>query len=95
MDIARQVAVEMPCPECGGVFHVSLGQILDAQEGMRAACNARGPRECPGLYYAHLVDRDSAREMIEAAKRMEQEAEAAGGKLVILPAGPQRGAHSH
>lgn len=84
MDITSQLAVELPCPECGSVFHVSLGQILNAQEGMSVACEARGESECPAMYYAGLFDRESAQAVAAAFEKMEKEAQNAGGKLVFL-----------
>lgn len=84
MDIKSQLAVELPCPECGNVFRVSLGQILNAQEGMSVACNARGESECPALYYAGLFDKKSADSVADAFEKLEKEAKDAGGKLVFL-----------
>ncbi len=90
IDILSAVAVELPCEECGGTFRVSLGQILDAQGAMRATCNARGLRECPGFYYAGLVDPESGRQLADAWRQMEREAACAGGELVLVPALPAR-----
>lgn len=86
MDIKSQLAVELPCPQCGGVFRVSLGQILDAQEGMSITCNARGESECPALYYAGLFDKFSAEAVASGFRTLEKEAEDAGGKLVFVNA---------
>lgn len=92
-DILSSVALEFPCNECGGVFRVSLGQILLAKEGMRGTCNARGPRECPGMYYAGLIDDKSGRSLTEAWGRIRAEATRAGGRLVIAVAEDAGGGH--
>lgn len=83
-DILSRVAVELPCEECGNVFRVSLGQILISQGAMRVTCEARGPRECPGMYYANLVGQESARQFAEAWRKMEEEAAGEGGQMVVV-----------
>lgn len=86
VDILSRVAVELPCGECGGKFHVSLGQLLDSHDAMKVTCEARGARECPGLYYGRLVDGDSARVFVDAWRKMAEEVEHQGGQLVLTPA---------
>ena len=84
MDILNTVAVEMPCKECGGNFKVSLGQILLAQEGMRATCNALGERECPGFYYAGLIDHGLCDQLVSVWHQIESHVEAEGAHLVVV-----------
>jgi hypothetical protein len=87
LDIDRLVAIELPCKECGGVFHVSLGQILLAQEGMHGKCNALGAQECPGLFYADLISQDLARTLVHTWQQIRRHAEDAGGHLVLVTEG--------
>lgn len=84
MDIDRLVAIELPCEECGGVFRVSLGQILLAQKGMRGKCNALGAMECPGLFYADLISQDLARTLVDTWQQIRRHTENAGGHLVLV-----------
>ncbi len=87
LDIERMLVIELPCQECGGVFRVSLGQILLAQEGMRGKCNALGAQECPGLFYADLISQDLARTLVDTWHQIRRHTENAGGHLVLVPEG--------
>lgn len=84
VNILNAIAVEMPCEQCGGRFHISLGQILVAQEGMRTTCNARGERECPAFYYAGLVDPNLCEQLMAVWQQIQSPVEAKGGQLVVI-----------
>ncbi|HKS90772.1 MAG TPA: hypothetical protein VJQ83_02500 [Tepidiformaceae bacterium] len=84
MDILTSIAVELPCEECGGKFRVSLGQILLAQEGMRSACDALGERECPGFYYAGLIEAGLAEQLVDVWDQIASRAHALGGELIVV-----------
>lgn len=83
IDIETDVAIEMPCSECGGMFRVSLGQLLNAQEGMRHECLARGDTECPGMHLAGLVDPARLESLVGTWRAVQQQARAQGGRLVV------------
>jgi len=85
VDILQSIAVELPCEECGGKFRVSLGQILLAQEGMRTTCNALGERECPGFYYAGLIEPALCEELVSVWEKIAARARAQGGQLIVVP----------
>ena len=84
MNILNTIAVEMPCEQCGGRFHVSLGQILVAQEGTRTTCNALGERDCPAFYYAGLVDPSLCEQLLTVWQQIQARVEAEGGQLVVV-----------
>ena len=83
IDIEKDVAIEMPCSECGGMFRVSLGQVLNAQEGMRHECLARSDTECPGKHLAGLVDRAALESLVTSWRAVQQRARAEGGRLTV------------
>lgn len=83
IDIEKDVAIELPCSECGGTFQVSLGQVLNAQEGMRHECLARADTECPGMHLAGLVDRAALESLVSSWHAIQQQARAEGGRLVV------------
>ncbi len=84
IDIEKDVAIELPCSECGGKFRVSLGQVLNAQEGMRHECLARGDTECPGMHLAGLVDRTALESLVTSWKAIQAQARGEGGRLVVV-----------
>lgn len=83
IDIEKDVAIELPCSECGGTFRVSLGQVLNAQEGMRHECLARADTECPGMHLAGLADRATLESVVKNWREMQEQARRHGGQLVV------------
>ena len=83
IDIERDVAIEMPCAECGGVFRVTLGQVVLAKEGMRHECLARSENECPGMYFAGLIDTAVLETLMNAWREVQEQARREGGELVV------------
>ncbi len=84
IDIERDVAIELPCSECGRTFRVSLGQLLNAQEGMRHECLARGDTECPGVHLAALVDHATLESLVSSWKALQAQARGEGGQLIMV-----------
>ena len=58
MDILEAVAIEMPCPACGGRYEVPLKQILLSHEMLHEGCPVHTAEECPPLSYSGLVNQE-------------------------------------
>ena len=90
MDVLRAVTVELPCNQCGRRYHVTLAQILAAQEALQHDCLARGDTECEPLFVAPLLAHELIDEFLEVWRRLDAAARASGGELRIedVPARP-------
>ncbi len=85
MDLLVTAAIEFPCDVCGGRRAVTLRQILLAQtmldhEGCAAS---HGEGECPPAVFAPLVQHDLLEALERDWQRLDDQARAAGGRLVI------------
>jgi len=73
------IAFGFPCPDCGEHYHVTLGQIVLAQDDLASGCSARGTNECQSAFYAPLVDRADIEDLARAWAKIEATVAAAGG----------------
>lgn len=86
MDILEATAIELPCAACGGRDLVTLKEILLSQHMVHDGCPVptQFSTECPPLYHADLIDHKLLHDLMQTWSRLEESAQAAGGKLVIL-----------
>lgn len=85
MDILDAVAVVMPCNACSGEYEVSpLRQALLSHKMLHDGCPVSDERECPPLYWSHILDEQLARELQSIWSRLEDKARHAGGELTLL-----------
>lgn len=82
-DILAAVAVDLNCNACGRRYAVTLRQILLSQQAMHEGCLARFDSECPPVVYAPLLEGRLIDEFLQAWKRLEGAAHAAGGELSL------------
>ena len=85
MDILDAIAVELPCSACGGRYEVTLKQIMLSEHMMHQGCPVPNQytTECPPLYYANLVDRESLQALQRSWLSLEERAQAVGGRLLL------------
>jgi hypothetical protein len=85
MDILDALAIELPCGACGGLYEVSLKQIMLSERMMHHGCPvpSQYTTECPPQYYADLIDRESIQALQRTWLGLEERAHAAGGRLVL------------
>jgi hypothetical protein len=81
MDILETVAIEMPCPACGGRYEVALKQILLSHEMLHEGCPVQTVEECPPLSYSGLVNEETIKELQRVWARLEEQARGTGGEL--------------
>jgi hypothetical protein len=84
MDILEAIAVNLRCNSCTGEYQVSLKQALLSHEMLHAGCPVSDERECPPLFWSHLIDEQLIREFQSTWSRLEEKARKAGGELVWL-----------
>lgn len=86
MNILEDVSIELSCVVCGSKYKVSLEKVLLSEHLLHEGCPVPMPytTECPPLYYSHLIDHSLIHELQRIWLRLEENAEAAGGKLVLL-----------
>ena len=86
MNILKVISVEVSCSACGNRYPISLEKILLSEHMLHEGCPVpmQFTTECPPLYYAHLVDHHLIHELERIWLRLEESAEAGGGKLVLL-----------
>lgn len=84
MDILDVVAVRMPCGSCSLQYEVTLKQVVLSHQMLHDGCPVSDERECPPLYWSHVVDEDLARELQGIWSRLEDRAHQAGGELKLL-----------
>jgi hypothetical protein len=85
MDILETIAVELPCPACGGRYSVNLKQILLSEQMLHEGCPVpiQYSSECPPLYYADLAECGLIQELERVWHRLEERAGANGGRLIL------------
>jgi hypothetical protein len=85
MNILEAVSIELPCVACGGQYQISLGKVLLSEHMLHEGCPVppEYATECPPLYYGHLIDHYLIHELQRIWLRLEENADASGGKLVL------------
>lgn len=84
MDILDAVVVKMPCMSCSGQYEVTLKQVVLSHQMLHDGCPVSDERECPPLFWSHIVDETLARELQSVWSRLEDRAHKAGGELKFL-----------
>jgi hypothetical protein len=85
VDIADSAVLVMRCPSCGLEYEVPLSRVLVSQALLNEGCSARGESECPPLFLAGLVPRESIEALRDAWQRAEADAAKVGARLVVRP----------
>ncbi len=90
MDILETIAIELPCAACGGRDQVTLKEILLSKHMIHDSCPVPNSfsTECPPLYHADLIAHGLIHDLERTWFRLEESAQAAGGKLAFC--GEQR-----
>jgi hypothetical protein len=85
MNILEDVSIELPCVACGGQYQISLEKVLLSEHMLHEGCPVpmQYTTECPPLYYGHLIDHNLIHELQRIWLRLEENADAAGGKLLL------------
>lgn len=84
MDVLDAFAVTMPCMSCSGRYELSLRQVLLSHQMLNDGCPVSDERECPPLFWAHIVDEPLVRELQSVWSRLEERVHKAGGELKLL-----------
>lgn len=71
----------------GRCWEVPLRDIVESQEVIGEGCPVPMPEECPQLAWYDLIDPDTLERFVAAWRALEEEAQKAGGSLVIRSAG--------
>lgn len=85
MNILEDVSIELPCVVCGGQYQISLEKVLLSEHMLHEGCPVptQYTTECPPLSYGHLIDHHLIHELQEIWLRLEENANTAGGRLVL------------
>jgi hypothetical protein len=81
--ILDAVCLELPCPRCGQSYRVPLKVIGLSQQMLHEGCPVSEERECPPVFYGPLLDPALLDELQAVWTRLESQALAAGGRVVI------------
>lgn len=84
MDVLEAVAVAMPCSACSNQYELTLKQVVLSQQMLHEGCSVSDERECPPLYWSHVVDEPLARELQSVWSRIEDCVHKAGGELKLV-----------
>lgn len=84
MDILEAVAVNVRCNSCMSEYQVPLRQALLSHQMLHAGCPVSDERECPPLFWSHLLDEQLIRDFQSIWDRLEKQAAKAGGELMLL-----------
>jgi hypothetical protein len=85
MNILEAVSIELPCVVCGDRYPISLDKVLLSEHMLHEGCPVppEYTTECPPLYYGHLIDHNLIHELQRIWLRLEENADASGGKLLL------------
>ena len=92
MDILEAVAIAMPCNACSNQYELTLRQVVLSHQMLHEGCPVTDQRECPPLFWSHVVDEELARELQSIWSRLEDRVHKAGGELKLLGKGHAVGA---
>lgn len=62
MDILEAVTVMMPCCACSNQYELTLKQVVLSHQMLHEGCPVTDERECPPLFWSHVVDEELARD---------------------------------
>lgn len=82
--ILDTIALELPCAQCGQSYRVPLKVIVLSQQMLHEGCPVSEERECPPVFYAPLLDSGLLEELQAVWARLDNQARAAGGRMVKL-----------
>lgn len=83
MDILEAVTVTMPCSACSNQYELTLKQVVLSHQMLHEGCPVTDERECPPLFWSHLVDEELARDLQSIWSRLEDRVHKAGGELKL------------
>jgi hypothetical protein len=83
MDILQVIVLELPCPNCGEKYQVSVAQIIASQQMLDEPFACRSETECPPMYLSRLLKREDLVRLREVWASLRQQANDAGGELLI------------
>jgi hypothetical protein len=85
IDILRAVAIEFPCPSCGGKYALTLDQVLLSQQVIHESCPPGSDRECPpmSMAFAPVLDHATITALRFDWSRLNEQAAANGGQLAL------------
>lgn len=90
MDILSVAAIRVPCSRCGGPYTVPLRDILLSHEAIHEGCPVTEETECPPLFQSRLASESAVMALDQAWRRLERQAVADGGELILIDRNAQR-----
>lgn len=84
-NLLDDVGLELPCPLCGNSYRLPLKAVDVSQRMMHDGCPLSDERECAPVFYGPLVDPEILHALEAAWKRLEKQAQGAGGHVVAMP----------
>lgn len=88
MNILDTVAISLPCRSCGNNYQVPLKDVLLSHTMLHQGCPVSQETECPPVFQSRLFECKDIEELQRAWNQLEQRAQADGGELVLMAAGP-------
>ncbi len=92
MDILSAAAIRVPCSRCGEPYMVPLRDVLLSHEAIHEGCPVTEEAECPPLFQSRLASESAVMALDQAWRRIEGQAEADGGELILIDRNAQRSA---
>ena len=74
--------LELPCPQCGQLYQLSLGVIASSQRLMHDGCPVTDERECPPEFYGPLLEPGLIGDLEVLLERLATAAQSLGGHVV-------------
>ncbi len=92
MDILSVAAIRVPCSRCGEPYAVPLRDVVLSHKAIHEGCPVTEETECPPLFQSRLASETAVMALDQAWRRLECQAAADGGELILIDRNAQRSA---